>query len=625
MTIRSLTARRVARTGIAAALAMMTSGWLAASAVGQGTFFAVLNNSRSNGDSRNSVTYYDASDLNAGPMFTVFPGFERTGNDYLDLSAMDVDPLTGDIYLAEFDNTLSNGGVGPGQTMPYPVDTAGDLDIWKIPFSTVYNDWVTKYKGHDVRGEALINTSTSNGPTGTKNSLNLDYITYGPVDPSPPSGPAPLPGFDLSHSNQVTLPGAAVKVGEVKRNWNPNPSPFFPYSLNVINSETLFLIDDSSNTTPITDPSQEQASQDHEYRVLQKLAGDTADHTLDHLDGGFNNGASQFWQSKRVGLVALDIAGHSEPESSAFYKSPTGINGVWVTESDTTPTTKGDDIAFFQLDATNGYAGLGYRPFLNGAPSFALDNDPAGAGTTTNDGKADNIFVDSDSGDVLIIESGFGDTADGIGLGDMEPSVLRGHVNYDNGGMIEITSWDAKMTLAPNKTPGNVNLVRGQWTAWDSANDRMYFIMPGGDVPESPTFQIDMYVLDMKVGSPTFGQTFSYLELDDSYSLFLGDSFGDKTAVFTLAPTTDADFDNDGDVDGADLLIWQRNAVTATGKTNATGDANGDGAANAADLALWKGLFGTPAVAAVGTVPEPATLGMIALCGLSLAAARRRD
>jgi hypothetical protein len=82
----------------------------------------------------------------------------------------------------------------------------------------------------------------------------------------------------------------------------------------------------------------------------------------------------------------------------------------------------------------------------------------------------------------------------------------------------------------------------------------------------------------------------------------------------------DADFDNDSDVDGNDFLIWQRGL--GVGTDNATGDANGSGAVDAADLAVWRSQFGTPAV---GAVPEPATLALaglgIAACGL---AGRRR-
>lgn len=80
----------------------------------------------------------------------------------------------------------------------------------------------------------------------------------------------------------------------------------------------------------------------------------------------------------------------------------------------------------------------------------------------------------------------------------------------------------------------------------------------------------------------------------------------------------DADFDQDGDVDGSDFLAWQRGF--GVGTTLAQGDANGDGQVDDLDLAAWQSQFGvTPLIAqqAATSVPEPSSL-MLAL-GLLLA------
>jgi hypothetical protein len=59
-----------------------------------------------------------------------------------------------------------------------------------------------------------------------------------------------------------------------------------------------------------------------------------------------------------------------------------------------------------------------------------------------------------------------------------------------------------------------------------------------------------------------------------------------------LAPALPANFDNDNDVDGNDFLIWQRN-LGRTSASQAQGDANNDQVVNGADLAVWKGSFGS--------------------------------
>jgi hypothetical protein len=94
--------------------------------------------------------------------------------------------------------------------------------------------------------------------------------------------------------------------------------------------------------------------------------------------------------------------------------------------------------------------------------------------------------------------------------------------------------------------------------------------------------------------------------------------------LIAAAPANNADFNNDGKVDGADFLIWQK-GQGLSGQTNKNnGDANGDGNVNGADLALWKTKFGgPPASAAAAGVPEPSSIGLAA-CALAALLAKRR-
>ena len=92
--------------------------------------------------------------------------------------------------------------------------------------------------------------------------------------------------------------------------------------------------------------------------------------------------------------------------------------------------------------------------------------------------------------------------------------------------------------------------------------------------------------------------------------------------AYDISPASaaeDADFDGDGDVDGADFLTWQRGVGVGTDLS--TGDANDDNVVDGDDLDIWKGQFGSAAVAAA-PVPEPAT-ALMALAAMIGAAAIR--
>ncbi len=87
-----------------------------------------------------------------------------------------------------------------------------------------------------------------------------------------------------------------------------------------------------------------------------------------------------------------------------------------------------------------------------------------------------------------------------------------------------------------------------------------------------------------------------------------------------------ADFDEDGDVDGIDFLAWQRGTPLPGFATKSEGDANGDKFVNEIDLGIWQDEFGNgaAAMAALASVPEPATLLLFAMGSLAIFAGSRR-
>jgi uncharacterized lipoprotein YddW (UPF0748 family) len=79
-------------------------------------------------------------------------------------------------------------------------------------------------------------------------------------------------------------------------------------------------------------------------------------------------------------------------------------------------------------------------------------------------------------------------------------------------------------------------------------------------------------------------------------------------------PLAPADFDQDGDVDGADLSLWQTEYAAGDGA-----DADGDGDTDGSDFLMWqRGYTGAGALAAALAVPEPTSLLLLFTGLLSL-------
>lgn len=108
-----------------------------------------------------------------------------------------------------------------------------------------------------------------------------------------------------------------------------------------------------------------------------------------------------------------------------------------------------------------------------------------------------------------------------------------------------------------------------------------------------------------------------------SYYHTLGANFGIAfyNAWIQVANPLAADFDEDGDVDHADLAAWQNSFGMTAGAAHHQGDANGDGKVDGRDFLTWQRQFNAPP--ALSAIPEPATWLLIA-CFLPPLASRQR-
>ena len=87
------------------------------------------------------------------------------------------------------------------------------------------------------------------------------------------------------------------------------------------------------------------------------------------------------------------------------------------------------------------------------------------------------------------------------------------------------------------------------------------------------------------------------------------------------------DFNEDGDVDGDDLLLWESGFGTASGAGHGDGDADSDFDVDGRDFLIWQSQFGLSlppgsGSARIAPVPEPKGFTLLSLA-LGLVAATR--
>ncbi len=167
-------------------------------------------------------------------------------------------------------------------------------------------------------------------------------------------------------------------------------------------------------------------------------------------------------------------------------------------------------------------------------------------------------------------------------------------------------------------------------TGWSSLDDQN---AAGGDWTEANANE--MALSELKPTANTLlagGDSYPLGNLYDAASgipdlelTFLIDGdFNPTPGVVLFTPLTPtADFDADGDVDGADFLAWQRGLGKSIDATRADGDADHDFDVDAADLAVWRSDYAA-ALAAVASVPEPSAAALAFLAGAALTALKLR-
>ncbi len=143
------------------------------------------------------------------------------------------------------------------------------------------------------------------------------------------------------------------------------------------------------------------------------------------------------------------------------------------------------------------------------------------------------------------------------------------------------------------------------------------------------TYNLGTTVIDMADFANDFGN-FDTLELDGTWTignLSLTDDLAGTIYLTGLSGgdsgTLIGDADGNGVVNAADYIALKTHMGQGTGATMADGDFDGDGDVDWEDLQILQDSYGTGSPGASGSIPEPATLGLLAVG--ALAVIRRRQ
>ncbi len=621
---------------------------------GAPTFIAVANVSQNFGVLPRGVNYFDVSDidepgfggLNDLPAFSIGAYEDANGFGNEEVAAVTVNPTNGDTYF------LGTDGGTPGNTSGNDQDVAGDYDVYRFDFASVYNDFV----GNNRPAGALYVPSV--GPDGF--DYNANYGSF-------PDGPTGLPGVfaglfgipadrdntDADPSNDIVfLDGAVDKIAEVPR---PQTNDFYnERTLEFIDSGKLLLLDrtvDEIEDNPDTVDVDE--SQPAEYGIFtiervgatQGLAREPGDAGLGAGELGGYNGLenSESWEIFELdGELELDGVAGSLTQGDLdgiSYADVEGVQGFWAADRD----GGGDTLAFFELDfAARSFEKAQFQ-FIDGNQDaqFLLDEDPT-VDAGTNDGELDVFDVD-ENGDLIIVESGFFPNVDG-GPQEELRVITRDIVSYAGGD----TDMDGRTEILPGGytvsdfiTPtldDDTGVTDGRYSFYERGKNQLYiFDRDGGSLPAVTS---DLYVFDLDTN------TIVYEELDafnngffingqNYHSFTLGDAFlkdglvtpddvdayyvaaqsgsllaqenldltGDDVITLGTGEGTDsevlirdvigtafADFNLDGTVSILDFARLR--AGFGSGSLYSQGDANGDGTVSILDFAILRGNFG---------------------------------
>jgi hypothetical protein len=207
-------------------------------------------------------------------------------------------------------------------------------------------------------------------------------------------------------------------------------------------------------------------------------------------------------------------------------------------------------------------------------------------------------------------------------------NLIGGHIT-ENGTSIHEEGGDQFTLARTGAGTYELTVFESDLTTKRTENDGMLIMSVAGTIDGNPTladrtylsYQYDSanqkFVIQSRqttFGPPSENIFGDNLALTDTDFYFAWVDFeAGKTIGLAGAP---GDFDNDGDVDGTDLGIWEQSYAM-----DPDGDADGDGDTDGNDFLVWQqNVTAAPAVGAVASIPEPGAALLMVFGAAALAA-----
>lgn len=190
------------------------------------------------------------------------------------------------------------------------------------------------------------------------------------------------------------------------------------------------------------------------------------------------------------------------------------------------------------------------------------------------------------------------------------PLQINGTVYEDGIGTHAVSIIEYQLPEGFTTLTGLAGLDDGGVNQANSTSSVRFAVTALSGTPDTETLEVNLADLgfDGEVDVRDLWQRTNVGTVEGIFSTDLG-SHAAQLYLLTPIEAITADFDEDGDVDGRDFLVWQRGVGISSGATLGQGDADHDGDVDGNDLAVWSAQFGGEGLVAQSvTIPEPSSV-----------------